>query len=469
MKKLRVFLIGTIALVTTSFIVYKSYPKNSGSEYEFSEGYIPDAFEYYLPAANLFLHNKFPYYGFISPMESYRLHPHPDSIKYFKDTYNAGCIVFVSKPPMYSLLLGLTYKLVGFTSIAIPLINFICVFIIVYCIILFGYIVQGWIGFFFSIVIAFVWFNYFCPPLFNCDADILTTCLSTMFVLVGSLAFKGKKVIYFCLAGTILGLLLLTKGLFIFVLPFTGVVLLRNVILKKTINTLFNFVGFSFFVFLPLFVWMLYINPLLQSDISNRLAFAQKLEASTPQISVAEYKQLYNNKGEPRQEVIEHLNKFHQYQHARENGFVFISNQIGKYNILNVHNEYCTDGDFHPEWRIVQSSFYNSCINDPNIVKLFKFYTAFPALGVQITWAKITHLKDNTAWLFYAVLLLMLFLFCRGQLPEACFPAFFVLSSVFLCLVIFYGDIRFIHTIVPVAFIMLATILKLVVGRRSRI
>ncbi len=447
--------IGFFFVFITLIVVVAPPPFPSG-EYFFEEGYNPDAFEYFMPAANLALHNKFPYYGFMDAMESYNIHPQPQSVKYFVDTYSAGSMVFVSKPPLYSFLLGISFKYFGFSSGIVYWFNFYCLLLAMLAMFFAGYLAQGWRGVMLALLVAWAWVKFFLPPLFNCDAAMLTTALAVVFMLFAMLAMGGTRATFYFLAGTTLALLMLTKGIFSFACLFFGVWLLVRFLKIKSVHTLKNFAGFATGLAIPILLWMAYINPLLKNNIPNRLAFAAKLEASTPQFLFDKHEHIFAENGIYIETVVEHLNKFHQYQHARENGFVFISNQNGKYNILNVHNEFCTDGDFHPEWRIVKTSFYHSCLDDPNFIKLCKFYSRFPKLGFEITIAKLKNTKGWAALIFYFVLAGLSGLLFTGRLPALWLPGYFLLLSVFLFLIILYGEIRFVHIALPVALLLLA-------------
>lgn len=444
-----------VTLLAVALIVFFVPPLPCSNSYFFEGGYNPDAFEYFMPAANFALHNKFPYYGFMSNMNSYHIHRAPESVKYFADTYKAGSIVFVSKPPLYSLLLGVCFKLFGFNVCTAATLNYVLLIVTVISMLFAAYIMGKYTGVLLLIPITLVYAKSFLPDVWNTDAEMLSAALTALSFVAGTWAFKNFNRSRIILAGVAMALLLLCKGYFVFTMLCVLLFLMWLFIKSKNTKYLQALVYFSVGVWVPLICWMAYINPLLKSDITNRLAFAEKLEATTPQISVENRAQLFAPNGVPLAEAIENLNKFHQYQHARENGFVFISNQIGKYNILNVHNEFCTDGDFHPEWRLVNSSFYYSCLHDPNYLKLLKFYSNFPIVGMQITWAKLTYNKNVSVWLFYSVFLLLAFLFFVGRLPVIYVPPHFMLATVFIILIAFYGDVRFIYTILPVTCVIL--------------
>ena len=452
----------------TYFVTYRYYPEWAETlQYEFESGHQPDAFEYYMPAANLALHNKFPYYGFISSMDDYQLNSKPESIKYFADTYKAGSMVFVSKPPLYSLLLGLSFKLFGFKPFIAIVFNFVCLVVIVFCMLLLGYLIKKWLGLLIALISILLWFIVSVPIVYHCDAEMLTKAFAMLFLLISIFSFRQKKNSFFFLLGLTAALLLLTKGIFLFSFLFTGIWLFVVFLKVKTTQKLKQIIFYLIGLFIPLFIWMLYINPLLKRDIPNRLVFADKLEATTPQILVEKREQLFDSNGVLRKDVIENLNKFHQYQHARENSFVFISNQNGKYNILNVHNEFCTDGDFHPEWRIIKTSFYQSYLNDPNIIKLSKFYSTFRLLGLKITWAKFINTGSISGFLYYISLFFLSGLFLMQKASEKLFVGYFLLVSVFMYLIILYGEIRFIDSVLPIT--LLLSILSIVELEKKQI
>lgn len=427
----------------------------NSSPYFFEQGYNPDAFEYYLPAANFALDNGFPYYGFVNPISDYHLCAQPDSVAYFRDTQKAGAMVFVSKPPIYSLLVGMAYKIWGLKPCTAWYFNAWCLLLTVALMPLTGFAVARWSGMAAGAMAAITFLLCKDKALGNFDAEILTSCLVMLSLFWGVVCLSQKRPLFYFLFGISMGGLILSKGFFAFTALALAVYLLWQLLQLKRLNAFYALLLYNAGVCALLIPWMLYINPLLQSDIPARQAFYEKFKATTPQIMLATRADGFDSTGKVRPEVLENLNKFHQYQHATENGLVVITNQLGKYNILNVHNEFCTDGDFHPEWRIIKSSFYQHLLNKTNGERLWLFYSQHPKLGMQITLAKLRNIWSISGFAFYASLLMLMLLVCFRKLDNSLVPASLFLGNILFVLIWLYGDMRFVQTVLPVSFLVL--------------
>ncbi|MCS6819898.1 MAG: hypothetical protein NZ522_08090, partial [Chitinophagales bacterium] len=339
--------------------------KNSlACEYFSPNGFNPDFFEYHLPAANLALHHRFPVYGFLSDMKDYKLCANPESIKYYRDTYYAGTMIFPSKPPLYSFLTGTAYLLHGFRPQTAERLNML--FLIILGLSLAGSVynmTRSWVFSLISLVVIFFLRKY---QLNYYDAELLTACLVGCLCFLVTCSTVNYNSLIHAATGFASALLLLAKGYYLPVSVFLMAGYVIIIIKYKSVSTIRN----ALFYFVGLLIgwvpWIVFINKAVQNDIPNRLRFSKKLEETAPHLKLNSRNEIFDSSGKYREDVIEDILKFHQYQHARENDFILITNQLGEYNILNVHNEYCTDGEFHPEWRIIKTSYYNQLPENMN-------------------------------------------------------------------------------------------------------
>lgn len=428
------------------------------ARYFFPDGHSPDAFEYYLPAANLALYRCFPCYGFIGSLNEYQLHPQPESISYFRDTKSAGVIVFPSKPPFYSFVLGSAFKIFGLFPAVVTYLNKSFLALTALLLLCSGFWMRSSGGHFaaFAALAAFLFLAFAEYTCVNLDAETLTMCLAMAAFCTVTLAFKKSKNSWRFIAGVVTGLLLLTKGYFVITWIFLSLYWLYVFLKRRMLSDLSGLLLFNAGIGFILLPWILYINPLLQKDIPQRLAFHERLKKTAPQIYLSSHEQMFDSAGIIREDVIDWYNKFHQYQHATENGFVFISNQYGEYNILNVHNEFCVDGDFHPEWKIISSSFYNQLPEQSKHGKLLAFYTRNPLLGLRITAAKLLNIWSYSGMLFYAALCFTLIALFKSRIPPEMLTGFILLANIFIVLILFYGDVRFVQTTEPVSLLIVS-------------
>ena len=445
-----------IALCASQFILYKSGAAGFSSPYFFEKGYSPDAFEYQLPAANLALHGCFPYFGFLNSVGDYHICAHPDSSVYYRDIQKAGTCVFVSKPPLYSLVIGLAYRIFGFSPKTAELFNIWCLSLLVTFMPLTGFAVAGRRGLVAGVIAAIVFMCIKAPKIWNFDAEILTSFLVMLTYLVSAWAARRKNGWRLFCSGLCLSLLALCKGYFAIIGLFFSLYLLWSVYQSLTVRRVGALVCFGLGVAIPIVAWMMYINPLLKAGIPDRIAFGEKLKSMTPQVMLTTRNEGMDSTGKVRADVVEHLNKFHEYQQSLENGPITISNQLGKYNILNVHNEYCTDGDFHPEWMIIKTSFYNQYPNEDKNTRLWLFYTHNPVLGLKIVVAKLSAVLSLSGVLFYSGIFLSFLLLYLKKTSAMSWMATFFLITTLAIIVIFYGDIRFIQSIEPLTILFLS-------------
>lgn len=404
-----------------------------------------DALEYHLPAANLALHDMFPIYGLIGPADEYRLCEEPDSIPYLQILQQAPAIVFPSKPPLYSFALGCAYKLFGFRPFSVVLLNAICwvlmaMMTLIAAIMLLGK--RGWVAGAIGLV-ALVFIER--KGLGMLDAELLTRTLALATSVISIKALStGSRLRWTFGAGAVFMLLSLCKGYFLVPMFAMLVWLVSSAIrcqAKWSIAAFFAIGGVL--VIIP---WMLHINTMMRNGVADRLEFSEVLQAAAPVLRLQHHDEVFDSLGNYRTDVILELMLFHQYQHARENGTVVISNQMGDYNILNVHNEYCTDGDFHPEWRIIQTSFYNTAPVADKYTRVFNFYRENMRLGLRVTAAKLKASISQRPWMLFAAVLASALLLITGRFPTALVPSLMILCMGPIVVVLFYGDPRFLQS-----------------------
>ena len=432
-------------------ISVKEGPIRCDEPYFFRQGYAPDAFEYHTMAANLTLHGCFPYYGFMSSMSDYHLSDHPDSVTYFRDTQRSGAIVFDNKPPLYPLLLGLTYKTFGFNPCTAAYFNLLCLIALISLMPIAGFLINEIPGAICGVLAAFAFMCIRNFKLWYFTPEILTTFLVMVVLCAGILAFRKNTIKRYALLGFSLSLLALCKGMFLVTLILVSVYLLYLIISRRTVRYLIALISLDMSAAVLIISWMAYINPMIQGNVKERLAFYSSLKATSPKIMFEKYSQLFDSTGHTKSEVIESLNKFHQYEHAIENGRVVITNQFGNYDILNVHNEYCLDGDFHPEWLLIRNSFYNRHSNLSQFQKMLLFYQENPILGIRIAWAKVRAIFGLGGYIFYMAIICSLLLAPVHRYGRRWIVGLALLLNILIIQILVYADIRFVDSVAPVS------------------
>lgn len=459
-RKLRFFikiLCFAIGLYCLGLITKYFTPDITDEYFQLCDPFPTDFIEYHLPAANLALNGVFPYFGFLDDYQAYKLCETEFPNDYHKILLSAPAIVFPSKPPVYSFFLGIFYKYFGYRPQTYFYLNYFILSLLLFLAIVGCYLLYHNKSVL-PIIGTILLMIFVQTRLSALSAELLTSFIAFAVFIVSIFAFKQKSFFLHLLSGALFSLLLLTKGIFVFalffMLSFYAFVLLNNKMVSDIKNLLFFVLG-GLLVALP---WWIHINMSIQNDLKNRNAFHQVLKFAAPKLMFDSRDEIFQADGNYRIDVIQNLMLFHQYQHAIENDFVFITNQLGEYNILNVHNEYCTDGDFHPEWRIIYSSFYNKHLEKSKNVKLLLFYIQKPLLGVKITVAKLINSFDSKTIVFWVSLTVLLFFSIKRRPSIEMLMALFFKVNVFLVLIVFYGDVRFIYVVLPVSIFSLINV-----------
>lgn len=471
----KILYLGVFIALFSLLFEFKS--KTDKKPFSVCAEYPTDAIEYLLPAANFALYNQFPYFGFLDKKETYSLCNDKNIANknaYFSILEKAPAIVFPSKPPLYSFSLGLCFKIFGYSTETAKLFNLISLAIMVFFLMKSALLlVEGFKGLFLGLL-AVLWLLFFSNIERNIlayDAELLTQMLAVLGFFLSLSSFKKKSNLYFYLFGLTLSALVLAKAYFLIAVLLVFIWMIFLMIKVQSIRA----ANISFYILgiLTLLIpWNIYINSAVNKDISNRQAFHETLKSAAPLKTYSEHKDLFKKNGEMKKEVIIDLMLFHQYQHAIENNYFLITNQDGDYNILNVHNEFCTDGEFHPEWRIVENAFYHQKEGLPKIKKLFSFYIENFSLGLKINIAKILNamsIKNISFWLSLLLLTISLLSntsFFLGK-PYQVFALACVLN-ILLVILILYGDIRFVETILPLTNLILLKYLFSIISNFRR-
>ncbi|MCF8256196.1 MAG: hypothetical protein K9J06_01495 [Flavobacteriales bacterium] len=440
-----------IALLTAlvTFGALRAWHGTASTQVHFSlcDQYPGDMLEYHIPAVNLALHGQFPIYGFIGPKEDYMLCNRADTLPYFRTLAQAPPIVFPSKPPVYSFVLGSAYWIFGLRPSTAHLLNLLCWALMAATLPLAGYLTRGRRGMLMALAVVPLLLLIKSAPIQHLTAETLTKTLVMMASVAGMAAWGGNRPWKHFVFGASLAVLVLTKGYFALAIAGISFMYMLPFLKGSVGNGLRPVMAFASGVALALVPWIWHINTAIQGNIPERTEFSRMLREASHGLLLNTHGEIFGPDGEPRHDVVMELLLFHQYQHALENDPVIITNQLGDYNILNVHNEYCTDGDFHPEWRIIRTSFYNGLPSMDKNAKLLRFYAEHPLLGLRITWAKLYNGIGAWPWLFLPALLVLLALLLRRRLRQELWPAGLMVFSIVPVLVMFYGDVRFVATV----------------------
>jgi 4-amino-4-deoxy-L-arabinose transferase-like glycosyltransferase len=287
--------------------------------------------------------------------------------------------------------------------------------------------------------------------------EIITQLLATFTCLVGVVAFRRPNSKFLHLVfGISASLLVLCKGYFIIFTAFMIFVYLFSFFRNKKVNDIYALALFVGGFLLLLMPWTWFINSAVQNGIDERLKFTEILRENATTM-VENRSEIYADDGSIRGDIILSIILTIQYLNSAQNDFFLITNQVNGNHILDVNNEYCIDGGFHPEWRVIQSSFYNTKSYEGKYKNLFYFYTENPLLGMEILLGRIGFSAKSLLGVIYwfAVLLIPLTFFSLSNKREV-IPLIVFMLNIFLTIILVMGYIQSIQTIFPIILIFIA-------------
>ncbi len=491
-------------ILLTAIVVVTSVFHNDSLRYGLStDG--PDVWEYQTVAVNFSEYGEFPTMGFIGDEPCYQTNILEGNTlsNYMKCRFSTpGPLVYLAKPPAYPFILGLVYKIFGANLKYAYNLNLLFFIGIVFVLIGMGQTINNDYGVLLGVLAGLL----FGTQVYHSLSDVLPAIMMTFFFAciawVGVLVVKTPTHKKFSLMGIMIGLGLLTKGDISFIAILIPICLAFFLFRIDKLMTKMVIMFLS--VALVLLPWVIYANYLRVNTQTERVEWKQKLLESE---QVCELDTSKREEWENRGSIIEnkeyHSLATHFYsRYAIGDKMVIISNQVNKDEWLSVHNEFSTDGHWHPEWRVRESAIYNNKYQDkPVLMKVVSFYADNPSLFFKIAMAKLVRATSSTntflllaAFLFgclmwmlgigvdktflnvifllisglgylilhhlnfqllivYTIIFFLsgLLLFRRNMIKDIPFIFPLFILNTFLITFIFYGDARFVYVIEPIA------------------
>lgn len=407
-----------ILLLWTLFMMAlagKSFDSNADLCF-LSFGYNFDALEYHLLAANFALHDQFPVYGLISKVEDYHLCMDNTHLSaYYKILESAGPVVFAGRPPVYPLVLGFCYKVFGLYPEIQYYLNVVSLLLATY----FLGIGMWRLGLhsLLAFPLALVYYLMTKDQMVLNDAEVFSKLPFLLAILSLLFAMRWDRSGAYALGGMALGLALLTKGT---LLPFF--VLFSLYIIYLAVSTgqvtlirhqAFLIGGMS----LMIIPWMLFINPKIKDSKKARFDWAAMMDEAIPDINIRERHELIDPiTNDYSREAAYCFLKYHQLGYVRDNGRIIISNQYNAKYQYSLHNEFCMDGEPHPEQNFISGSFYKTKVDTSAspMTNIARFYFQNPLLGLKVIYKKLENLRnENFNFYFAAIFLLFLAPACK--------------------------------------------------------
>jgi 4-amino-4-deoxy-L-arabinose transferase-like glycosyltransferase len=343
----------------------------------------PDSWEYQTVAVNYAVFNEYPVMGYLGDSETYQLNllRADGQTNILKCMFNnSGPIIHVAKPPLYGLLLGITYRFFGVGFGQVFYLNLLFLYITVCCMIGLFWLLKRKIGFLLGVASAFIYVGLGSYNLSSILPEVVLTCLLSIIALFSISLFNSFSLRNILFTGIACGLAFLTKGVIIFVLVLIPIFAFITFGMHK--STLTKVCLFLLVVATTIAPWTFFSNQQMELASVKRNTWLSKLQTSGPcpiqEITSGQFRGV-----DLRQVIIDQYASY-----ARYDNYLIISNQFSTERLLETHNPYCIDGEWHLEWKYLQK--------DPNLSQLttaiprvLSFYYNNPSMLYLLPIAKM--------------------------------------------------------------------------------
>jgi|GEM_PF-6738710 len=363
-----------------------------------------DELDFHFMAVNFALKNEFPVIGYLTDTAAYKIRYEQGNqlgvdVMYLNMFRVAGPVHTFARPPAYSFVVGLLYKIFGFHLFVLIWFNILLVAGSAAILPYLGYRIWGQHGLLSGMIASLLFLLVAEFSYVTMDVEILASFLFLlMFYLALLISKKDTPLNLFCL-GLLVSIEFLNKPVILFFLPLYLIFYYfdtKRPRLTKYLNKIsFIFIGLAI-VILP---WTIYINYQKSITIEERRAWSAKTYASlVPPV-------LFNSKKEidaSQQNTIHALKNFikiiYIYHTEDNNSPMLITNQFREgVSLLFLNNEYCVDNSadmagFGWLWKIIKTSYYNTHhLSSSNVMKVFYFYWENPSYIYKIAAVRIKY------------------------------------------------------------------------------
>lgn len=351
-----------------------------------------DELDYHFMAVNLALKNQFPVIGFLADPKAYNISyklnvPLGVDSMYLDMFHTAGSVHTFARPPLYSLLVGLVYKVFGVRLCVLIWFNIVLIVFSASLLPYMGYKIWARTGLIVGLITSVIFLKFQDFSYIKMDVEILSNLLFLSIFFIALLIQKSDTFNKRLFLGILIAMEFLCKPVIIFFVPLYLLFYyfsnkgfsLRRYLLNSSVV----FLGLAI-VILP---WSAYINREKKISENERAVWASKIEASmTPPL-------MYNNIEEiahSEANTIHALKNFIKYIYIRhtesEKNPIFVTNQFRQgLGLMFLNNEYCIHnladmGAFGWLWQCIRTSYYNTHhLDASNLMKVFYFYVENPS------------------------------------------------------------------------------------------
>lgn len=362
----------------------------------------PDVWENHTVAANFALYNKFPIMGMIGDRDLYQLDKlEGNNIQsYSKCRFlEAGPVVDFFKPPVYGLILGVGYKLLGVDLMIPYYLNVFFLLGIVFFMTKATCLMnsKSWIG-----GIAALFYMYFgVHNLNNILPETLVTLLLLIVVYIAILILKTNKTSFYFLIGIVIGLGVLTKGtMLILSLLIICSIIVSKWKTEKLLIKICSLIGGLLIILSP---WIIYSNVLRLNTSAEMIKWRENVVSTEKKCDHLLVEGEWAKTGigfsanAHHEKLVTDLLKRYVTPHS----VIIISNQTPAEGLLELHNEYCIDGLWHPEWKFEDDAIYNNHYTSFSPVgKVIRFYVDNPRYIYKNALGKLKSSINSSNYIF---------------------------------------------------------------------
>lgn len=417
-----------------------------------------DAFHYQVQAVNLVKFHSYPDLTLHAPPEVYFIdtlqHMGLSSLLTLKLLTQHPPVNDFTKPPFYPLIISAIYALFGINPQYV--VNFhawVIIFTAIAQVFIAIRLLSFW-GLPIGVLSGLIYYNVTIPDVANFYPHFL---VQFFILIIFWIRIDRKKLFsrnYAAAVGLLLGLMVLTNGNTVFIpLLILAYQFVRCFKQGRYKSLLFMFLAFLF----TLSPWILFANIRLAATKAERAEWVASVGDGV--VVKKQAKAVFHNHTQltATDSMVMKLCILNMYSKFCTDGYVIISKQPFGDEILGAHNEFSYDGNFHPEWRFLSNSYYNTYpSSSPPLLRIIGFYYSNPQSLVRNVVGKLNGTFYVLSPLYFLAWLLII---CIGIWQVLNLRLRLIIPVV--CITVYYG-LPFVATVAMVCagsvFILFATL-----------
>jgi|GEM_PF-4399766 len=378
-------------------IPFKEYPA-CFAPYDFQLDFL----EYHMIAINFIKSGSFFIHGLAYDPATYHLCDNHQTQIILEFLDKNGPFIMLNRPPVYIIFLSVMYGLFGIETYPLYIANMLLVSLICALIYLIMVRLTGGRKRYIGLIGVFLFLSYKMPDILQIDAELLSGLAGVLILYSGIRCYQSNALKDYFLFGITVIIGILTKGVFLFVIPIFFLVSLYVFGQYKDLIKKLAFTSLG--VAVLLIPWVIFINLKNMDSVEERKLSQEKIAAWTPKHSFSdedEFRRFYYT-GDNNLVTLNMILGYAYYLYMESNPFILVTNQAASESIFMANNEFCTDGEWHLEWKFIKNAYYNTVhLDKPVLVRLILFYYEHPKLFFEIFAGKLASASKKLPSFFW--------------------------------------------------------------------